>query len=90
MPAASSCRRFGILGVDKKGVSITNHRWRRAGGEGCRRIGPSFAESEVPAAVEAIVDSYMASRREGETFAGFVRRADISVLRKAVYDGKSG
>ena len=84
---------IGILGVDKKGVEHYQITVGGRAGEAAaigEVIGPSFAESEVPAAVEAIVDSYMASRREGETFAGFVRRADISVLRKAVYDGKSG
>ena len=53
-------------------------------------IGPSFAEDEVPGVIETIVDTYVASRRRQETFADFLRRVDVAVLKDAVYGGAAG
>ena len=84
---------IGILGVDKKGVEhyqITVGG--RAGGAAAvgRIIGPSFAEDEVPGVIETIVDTYVASRRRQETFADFLCRVDVAVLKDAVYGGAAG
>ena len=79
---------IGILGVDKKGVEHYQITIGGRGGEAAaigRIIGPSFAEAEVPAVIETLVEVYLGSRATGETFAGFVQRIDIGVLKDAVY-----
>ena len=79
---------IGILGVDKKGVEhfqIT--LGGRAGEDGAigRIIGPSFAEVDVPDAIETIVDTYLANRRKEELFGDFLSRKGIAPFKEAVY-----
>jgi len=79
---------IGILGVDKKGVEhfqIT--LGGRAGEDGAigRIIGPSFAEKDVPAAIETIVDTYLAGRRTEEPFGDYLLRVGITPFKEAVY-----
>ena len=84
---------IGILGVDKKGVEHYQITVGGRAGEAAavgRIIGPSFAEDEVPGVIETIVDTYVASRRRQETFADFLRRVDVAVLKDAVYGGAAG
>ena len=81
---------IGILGVDKKGVEhfqIT--LGGRAGEDGAigRIIGPSFAEGDVPDAIEIIVDTYLAGRRKGENFDHYLARVGIEPFKEAVYGG---
>jgi len=84
---------IGILGVDKKGVEHYQITVGGRAGEAAavgRIIGPSFAEDEVPGVIETIVEIYVAARRRQETFADFLRRVDIAVLKDAVYGGAAG
>ena len=83
---------IGILGVDKKGVEHYQVTLGGRAGEAAaigRIIGPSFSEDEVPAVIETIIDTYLAGRSEGETFAGYLRRAGVDPLKQAVYGGPS-
>ena len=82
---------IGILGVDKKGVEhfqIT--LGGRAGEDGAigRIIGPSFAEDEVPDAIETIIDTFLANRREGDVFADYIAREGIERVKEAVYGAR--
>ena len=66
--------------MDKKGVEhfqIT--LGGRAGEDGAigRIIGPSFAEADVPDAIEIIVDTSLAGRRKGENFDHYLARVGI-------------
>ena len=84
---------IGILGVDKKGVEHYQITVGGRAGEAAavgRIIAPSFAEDEVPGVIETIVEIYVAARRRQETFADFLRRVDIAVLKDAVYGGAAG
>ena len=83
---------IGILGVNKKGVEhfqIT--LGGRAGEDGAigRIIGPSFAEDDVPEVIETIVDLYLATRRDGESFGEHLKRVGTDPFKQAVYaDGE--
>ena len=84
---------IGILGVDKKSVEHYQITVGGRAGEAAavgRIIAPSFAEDEVPGVIETIVEIYVAARRRQETFADFLRRVDIAVLKDAVYGGAAG
>ena len=74
--------------MDKKGVEhfqIT--LGGRAGEDGAigRIIGPSFAEEDVPAAIETIVDTYLAGRRTEGPFGDYLLRVGITPFKEAVY-----
>jgi len=80
---------IGILGVDKKG---TEHYQITLGGSPKDDadigdiIGPSFTAEAVPDAVEKIVDTYLALRRDSsETFVAAYRRVGKSPFRDALY-----
>ena len=55
-----------------------------------RIIGPSFAEDEVPAVIETIVDLYLAARRQDESFSDHLRRVGPDPFKRAVYAGGAG
>ena len=79
---------IGILGVDKKGVEhFQISLGGRAGEDGAigRIIGPSFAEADVPGAIETIVDTYLAGRRKEEPFGDYLVRKGIAPFKEAVY-----
>ncbi|MGB1872869.1 MAG: hypothetical protein ACPHQ8_09600 [Candidatus Puniceispirillaceae bacterium] len=81
---------IGILGVDKKGVEHYQITIGGRAGEAAaigRIIGPSFAEDEVPAVIETIIDTYLAGRQKDESFAAYVARSGTDALKMAVYDG---
>jgi sulfite reductase (NADPH) hemoprotein beta-component len=85
---------IGILGVDKKGVEHYQITVGGRAGEAAaigRIIGPSFAEDEVPAVIETIIDTYLASRDRDETFAAYIARTGPDAVKEAVYgDGSPG
>ncbi len=84
---------IGILGVDKKG---TEHYQITLGGSPSddasigTLLGPSLPAEDVPAAVEAIVDVYLAMRRDaGEDFVAFYRRVGAAPFKARVYSGSA-
>ena len=50
----------------------------------------SFAEDEVPAVIETIIDTYLAGREPDESFAAYVTRSGTDALKGAVYDSGAG
>jgi sulfite reductase (NADPH) hemoprotein beta-component len=82
---------IGILGVDKDGsewyqVSLGGKQGKSAAIG--KVIGPSFAASDVGAAIETIVKTYVAQRDGDELFSDVVDRVGIAPFKEAVY-GKS-
>ncbi len=80
---------IGILGVDKKG---TEHYQITLGGspkddaEVGAIIGPSFTAEAVPGAIETIVETYLALRRDpSERFVTAYRRLGKDPFRNALY-----
>ncbi|MES2878005.1 MAG: nitrite/sulfite reductase, partial [Pseudomonadota bacterium] len=81
---------IGILGVDKDGrewyqVSLGGSDGSASSGAAVpgKVIGPSFAASEVPDVVEAVLDTYRAERQSGETFTATVRRIGLQPFKDA-------
>jgi len=84
---------IGVLGVNKKGVEHYQITLGGRAGEAAaigRIIGPSFAEDEVPAVVEVIVDRYLATRRAEESFADHLARVGPEPFKRAVYGEAAG
>ena len=82
---------IGILGVDKKGVEhFQISLGGRAGEDGAigRIIGPSFAEADVPDAIETIIETYLGNKKEGELFEGYLARVGIEPIKEAVYGAR--
>jgi sulfite reductase (NADPH) hemoprotein beta-component len=79
---------IGILGVDKKG---TEHYQITLGGSPGDDaaigdiVGPSFPAEDVPDAIETIVDTYLAQRRDGETFLATYARVGADPFKEALY-----
>ncbi|MDR7096089.1 nitrite/sulfite reductase [Hydrogenophaga laconesensis] len=81
---------IGILGVDKDGqewyqVTLGGSDGTRLSGEAIpgKVIGPSFAASEVPDVIEALLDTYRAQRKSGETFLATLRRTGPDAFKTA-------
>jgi len=80
---------IGILGVDKDGsewyqISIGGAQGERASIG--KVIGPSFAQDEVPEAVERLVRCYLARREhDEERFIDTVRRIGVAPFKEYVY-----
>ncbi len=81
---------IGILGVDKDGqewyqVTLGGSDGTRLSGEAVpgKVIGPSFAASEVPDVIEALLDTYRAQRTGGETFLATLRRTGPDAFKTA-------
>jgi sulfite reductase (NADPH) hemoprotein beta-component len=80
---------IGILGVDKDGSEW--YQVTLGGSQGLEAalgkvIGRSFAAGEIADAVEAIIDVYVESRRDGEeTFLETVRRIGLEPFKARVY-----
>ena len=51
----------------------------------CRTIGPSFAEDEVPAVIEEIVNVYLACRDRDERFADHLLRVGLTPFKQSVF-----
>lgn len=79
---------IGILGVDKKGVEYYQITLGGSGDETTSLgeiLGPAFGEAEVPDAIEALVDTYISLRNEGERFLDTYRRVGIQPFREKLY-----
>ena len=81
---------IGILGVDKDGqewyqVTLGGSDGTRLSGESTpgKVIGPSFAASEVPDVIEALLDTYRAQRTSTETFVATLRRTGADPFKTA-------
>jgi sulfite reductase (NADPH) hemoprotein beta-component len=81
---------IGILGVDKDGqewyqVTLGGSDGTRLSGESTpgKVIGPSFAASEVPDVIEALLDTYRAQRTGTETFVATLRRTGADAFKIA-------
>jgi sulfite reductase (NADPH) hemoprotein beta-component len=48
-------------------------------------LGPGFAQSEIPGAIDRILDFYIGSKQEGESFNQTYRRLGKAAFREAVY-----
>jgi sulfite reductase (NADPH) hemoprotein beta-component len=79
---------IGILGVDKKGEEFYQIS---LGGSGDNQaslaeiLGPAVHFSRVPDAVEALVDTYLSHRQDGERFLDTFRRTGLTPFKEAVY-----
>ncbi|QHE86300.1 nitrite/sulfite reductase [Hydrogenophaga sp. BPS33] len=81
---------IGVLGVDKDGkewyqITLGGSDGSRLSGEAQagKVIGPSFAASEVPDVIEALLDTYRAQRNDGETFVATLRRTGADAFKTA-------
>jgi len=79
---------IGILGVDKDGSEW--YQITLGGSDGSdlsgspqpgKVIGPSFAADEVPDVIESLIQTYRASREDGERFTDTVRRLGLDPFR---------
>jgi len=83
---------IGILGVDKRNeeffqLTLGGSSDQRASlGD---RLGPGLPQSEIPAAIRKIVDTYLVVREQGERFLDTYRRIGIEPFKRAVYGDQS-
>ena len=80
---------IGILGVDKRGEEFFQLTLGGSSDENASlgdRVGPGLPQSEVPAAIERIVDLYLEIRVDDERFLDTYRRVGMERFRAAVYD----
>ncbi|MBB3104004.1 nitrite/sulfite reductase [Azomonas macrocytogenes] len=79
---------IGILGVDKKGEEFYQIS---LGGSSSRDaslgqiLGPSFAQDEMPEVISKIIQVYVETRTEEETFVDTFRRIGIAPFKERVY-----
>ena len=79
---------IGILGVNKRGKEFFQLTLGGSSDENASlgdRLGRALPQDQVPAAVETIVDTYLAIRLDGERFLDTYRRVGIKPFREAVY-----
>jgi sulfite reductase (NADPH) hemoprotein beta-component len=79
---------IGILGVDKRGKEYFQLTLGGASDDGASlgdRLGRALAQAEVPAAIEAIVETYLGLRIDSERFLDTYRRVGIEPFKQAVY-----
>ena len=79
---------IGILGVNKRGKEFFQLTLGGSSDENASlgdRLGRALPQHEVPAAVETIVETYLAMRMDGERFLETYRRVGIEPFRQAVY-----
>jgi len=79
---------IGILGVDKRGKEFFQLTLGGSSDENASlgdRVGPGLPQSEVPAAIERIVDSYIELREADERFLDTYHRVGMESFREAVY-----
>ena len=83
---------IGILGVDKDGQEW--YQITLGGSDGSKLsgaaqpgkvIGPSFAASEVPDVIEALLDTYRQQRQASETFLATLRRTGPDAFKAAAH-----
>ena len=79
---------IGLLGVDRNGEEVYQITLGGAADEQAAIggiIGPAVPTAQVPEAIEAIVDAYIAVRQEGERFIDTYRRLGKAPFKEAVY-----
>jgi len=79
---------IGILGVDKKGVENYQISLGGAADENAAIgdiVGPAFTEDKIVWAIETIVDTYLALRKDGERFIDTYRRTGIEPFKETLY-----
>ncbi len=79
---------IGILGVDKKGTEFYQITLGGSADEDAalgRIVGPAFSYDDVVDAVETIVDTYVAIRRDGERFNDTVARVGLAPFKETLY-----
>jgi sulfite reductase (NADPH) hemoprotein beta-component len=79
---------IGILGVDKKGEEYYQLSLGGSGDEHAalaQILGPALPPGQLPDAIEAMVETYLAIRQDGERFLDTVRRAGLQPFKEAVY-----
>ncbi len=82
---------IGILGVDRKGEEYYQIMLGGAPGGDAgigAIIGPALSSDDVVDAVEAIVETYVAIRREGERFIDTYRRIGAEPFKARIYGGE--
>ena len=80
---------IGILGVDKRGQEFFQLTLGGSSDENASlgdRVGPGLPQSDVPAAIERIVDLYLEIRVDDERFLDTYRRVGMEPFRAVVYD----
>ena len=80
---------IGVLGVDKRGAEFYQISIGGNAGNGAslgKIIGPSFSRDKVVDVIETLLDVYVDTRVEDETFLGCVRRVGIEPFKKEVYE----
>lgn len=79
---------IGILGVDKKGAEFYQVT---LGGSAANdatigdKLGPSFAQDEIPDVIDKVVNVYVTQRLEGESFIETYRRIGKEPFKEVVY-----
>jgi sulfite reductase (NADPH) hemoprotein beta-component len=79
---------IGILGVDKRGKEFFQLTLGGSSDQNASlgdRLGPGLPQSEVPGAIENIVDAYIEMRDGDERFLDTYRRVGIDPFKDAVY-----
>ncbi|HEY7669768.1 MAG TPA: nitrite/sulfite reductase [Hyphomicrobium sp.] len=79
---------IGILGVDKKGTElyqISLGGSPKDDAEVGTIIGPGFRAEAVPEAIDTIVSTYLANRKDGEDFLATWRRIGAAPFKEALY-----
>ena len=79
---------IGILGVDKKGKEFYQITLGGSADENAALgdlVGPAVAYDDVTDAVETLVETYMASREDGETFLDTYRRVGLTPFKEALH-----
>ena len=81
---------IGVLGVDKDGsewyqITVGGSDGSTASGAAVpgKVIGPSFAAEEVPAVIQALIDTYRHHRAAHERFVDTARRIGVPPFRQA-------
>ena len=79
---------IGVIGVDKKGEEFyqiqlggNQHKEASLG----KILGPSFAAAQVPGVLETILNTYIESRVEGESFLETYNRIGLKPFKERVY-----
>jgi sulfite reductase (NADPH) hemoprotein beta-component len=79
---------IGILGVDKKGEEYYQLSLGGSGDEKAalaQILGPAMPPGQIPDAIDAMVETYLTIREDGERFLDTVRRAGLQPFKEAVY-----
>jgi len=81
---------IGILGVDKKGQEFYQVMLGGSAGDVSKAavgkvVGPAFSAADIPAALETILELYVAERSEGERFVDLVNRIGMARFKRVLY-----